>query len=250
MPSCIKNCEERGKGHGAWGMGHGSRKDRAKTLLLLAPCPRLNPYFMRVIELSREPSIYTCRSYLLLGDWNVLGDVNTLIDPGTSGAVIDQIETISTGCGKIPVERVILTHNHFDHAAGVKIFKQRYGARVYAWSDGENVDELLRDGQIIQAGDEQLQVLHTPGHSSDSICLYSLHHRILFSGDTQLRGRTAGGIFTPEYVESLRRLSTLRIETVYSGHDEPIVGNAEKIILDTLRNVRNSCGNKGNGQSI
>lgn len=195
---------------------------------------------MRVIELSKSPSIYTCRSYLLLGDWNVLGDVNTLIDPGTDGSVINQIEKLSTGCGKVPVEQVILTHNHFDHAAGVEIFKQRYGARVYAWCEGKGVDELLRNGQIIKAGNDQLQVLHAPGHSSDSICLYSTTHRILFSGDTQLRIRTAGGVFAPEYIETLKRLSTLRIEKIYSGHDEMIDSNAEGIILESLRNVRNS----------
>ena len=193
---------------------------------------------MRVVELLRAPSLYTCRSYLLLGDWNVLGDVNTLIDPGTDGSVIDQIETLSTGCGKVPVEQIILTHNHFDHAAGIEVFKKRYGTRVYAWCSGKDVDELLRDGQLITAGDEQLQVLHTPGHSSDSICLYNGTRRILFSGDTQLRVRTAGGVFAPEYIETLRRLSTLRIDTVYSGHDEPIYHGAEEIILETLRNVR------------
>lgn len=195
---------------------------------------------MRVIELSQAPSMYTCRSYLLLGDWNVLGDVNTLIDPGTDGSVIDQIEKLSTGCGKVPVEQVILTHNHFDHAAGVEIFKQRYGARVYGWSNGKDVDEVLRDGQIIKAGDDQLQVLHTPGHSSDSVCLYNFTHRILFSGDTQLRIRSSEGFFATEYVETLRRLSTLRINTIYSGHDEPVTNNAEGIILETLRTVRNS----------
>jgi len=201
---------------------------------------------MRVIELSQAPSIYTCRSYLLLGDWNVLGDVNTLIDPGTDGSVIEQIETVSTGCGKVPVEQVILTHNHFDHAAGVEIIKKRYGARVYAWSNGKDVDELLRDGQLITAGDDQLQVLHTPGHSSDSICLYNTTQRILFSGDTQLLIRSSEGDFTPEYVETLRRLSTLRINTVYSGHDEPITINAEGIILDTLRIVRSGMVQEAN----
>lgn len=194
---------------------------------------------MRVIELIQAP-IYTCRSYLLLGDWNVLGDVNTLIDPGTDGSVIDQIETLSTGCGKVPVEQVILTHNHFDHAAGVDIFKKRYGARVYAWSAGKDVDELLCDGQHVKTADDQLQVLHTPGHSSDSVCLYNNAQRILFSGDTQLRIRSTGGVFVPEYLETLRRLSTLRIDTVYSGHDEPIVNDAEAVILEALQLVRNS----------
>lgn len=193
---------------------------------------------MRVIELSRTKSIYTCRSYLLLGDWNVLGDVNTLIDPGTDGSVIDQIDTIATGCGKVPVEQVILTHNHFDHGGGVEVFKKRYGARVYAWNEGKDVDELMHEGQIIKAGNDQLQVMHTPGHSSDSVCLYCDTHQILFSGDTQLRVRTAGGFYAPEYIETIRRLSTLTIKTVYSGHDERIDENVNGIILETLRNIR------------
>jgi glyoxylase-like metal-dependent hydrolase (beta-lactamase superfamily II) len=194
---------------------------------------------MRVIELSQSATIYTCRSYLVLGDWNLLGDVNTLIDPGTDGSVIEQIEALSTGCGKVPVAQVILTHNHFDHAAGAAIFKQRYGATVLAWAEGKDVDELLCDGQVIKVGDDQLQVLHTPGHSSDSISLYNATHRILFSGDTQLRIRKADGVYAPEFVETIRRLSALKIDTVYSGHDAPMDSNAEGIILETLRNVRN-----------
>lgn len=193
---------------------------------------------MRVIQLESKSSIYTCKSYLLLGEWNQLSDVNTLIDPGTDGSVLEQIERLSTGCGKIPVEQVILTHNHFDHAAGAEIFRQRYGARIFAWSSGKDVDELLRDGQIIRAGDDQLQVLHTPGHSSDSICLYCYNQRILFSGDTQLKVRTPGGAFSPEYIETLRRLSQLKVDTVYSGHDEPSTGHFCEIITETLANVR------------
>ena len=198
---------------------------------------------MRVIELAVDTSMYTCRSYLILGEWNVLGDVNTLIDPGTDGSVIHQIETLSTGCGKVPVEQVIFTHNHFDHAAGVEIFKERYGARVFGWSDGKHVDEVMRDGQLIKAGDDLLQVLHTPGHSSDSVCLYNQNKRILFSGDTQLRVRTSDEFFAPDYIETLRRLSTLRLDVVYSGHDEPVRLHAETMIRETLHNVLNSRAN-------
>jgi glyoxylase-like metal-dependent hydrolase (beta-lactamase superfamily II) len=122
------------------------------------------------------------------------------------------------------------------------VIKERYGSRVYGWSEGKNIDELLRDGQIIPAGDGQLQVLYTPGHSSDSVCLYNHVQRILFSGDTQLRVRSAGGAYSPEYVETLRRLSTLRINTIYSGHDDTVHHQAEELIRETLRNVRNSTG--------
>lgn len=193
---------------------------------------------MRVIKLTPNPLIYTCRSYLLLGDWNRLADVNTLIDPGTDGAVIDEIERLATGCGKRPVAQIILTHNHFDHAAGALQVKRRFGARLYAWCDGEGVDELLHDGQFLKAGDDELQVLHTPGHSSDSICLYSSRHCILFSGDTQMQIPVDDSVLSPEYAQTMRRLSFLRIDTVYSGHDPALSNCIQKSICRNFADLR------------
>ena len=195
---------------------------------------------MRVVELSQNPLVYTCRSYLLLGEWNRIDDVNTLIDPGVDNSVLAEIEALSTGFGKRAVERIILTHNHFDHAASATIFKRHFDAKVYAWCDGDEVDELLDDGQILKAGDSTLQVLHTPGHSSDSICLYCQEEKILFSGDTQLTIRSVGGAYPPEYLETLKRLAALRIDRVYSGHDWPLKNHVHETILQTLANVRKS----------
>lgn len=195
---------------------------------------------MRVIQLARNPSNYTCRSYLLLGDWNQIDAVNTLIDPGTDGFIMEQIDQIYTGCGKVPVEQVLLTHNHFDHAASADLFRQKYGALVYGWVPGPGVDCLLKDGQVLRAGDDYLDVLHTPGHSSDSVAFYCQSQRLLFSGDTQLRIRTSGGKYTLDYVQTLIRLAQLEIEQVYSGHDEPFNHDVRHVILNTLQNVRNS----------
>src|SRR5689334_12024196 len=128
---------------------------------------------MRIKPLARSDKTYSCYSYLILGDWNHIGDLNTIVDPGTDDFILDEIERMSTGCGKVPVGQVILTDNHFDHAGAVKAIKKRYKARVLAFSEGPWVDELLSDGQFIKAGDDILEVLHTPGHSSDSICLYA-----------------------------------------------------------------------------
>jgi glyoxylase-like metal-dependent hydrolase (beta-lactamase superfamily II) len=195
---------------------------------------------MRVIQLARNPKIYTCRSYLLLGEWNQIDAVNTLIDPGTDDYIMEEIDRISTGCGKVPVEQVLLTHNHFDHAASADLFRQKYGARVYGWVDGPGVDTLLKDGQIFRAGDDYLDVLHTPGHSSDSVAFYCQSQKLLFSGDTQLRIRTSGGKYTREYVNTLVKLAHKKIEMVYPGHDDPFDSDVRSIILDTLQNVRNS----------
>jgi len=195
---------------------------------------------MRVIQLARNPATYTCRSYLILGDWNQIDAVNTLIDPGTDGYIMDEIDRIYTGCGKVPVEQVLLTHNHFDHAASADLFRQKYGAMVYGWVPGTGVDVLLKDNQVLKAGDDYLDVLYTPGHSSDSVSFYCQSQKLLFSGDTQLRIRTVGGKYTREYVDTLIKLAQREIEMVYPGHDDPFNHDVRSIILDTLQNVRNS----------
>lgn len=66
---------------------------------------------MKVMQLANNRDIYTCNSYLLLGDGNRLDDVNTLIDPDTDGSVIKQIESLATGCDKKSVEQVIHSNN-------------------------------------------------------------------------------------------------------------------------------------------
>jgi glyoxylase-like metal-dependent hydrolase (beta-lactamase superfamily II) len=174
---------------------------------------------LKIIALKKSDSNYSCNSYLILGDWNRLEDVNTVIDPGTDDFILDEIASLSTGFGKKAVERVILTHNHFDHAMGVKAIKQRYGCRVLAFSEGPEVDELICDGQLLTAGDGVLEVLHTPGHSSDSICLYAPAAQALFSGDTQILIRGPGGSPPLEYQAALQRLGDRVIARIYTGHD-------------------------------
>ncbi len=195
---------------------------------------------MKIIQLKKSDKVYSCNSYLVLGDWNRLEDLNTVIDPGTDDFILNEIEHLHTGCGKVPVQQVILTHNHFDHSGGVMSTKKRYGARVLAFSDGPGVDATLREGQLIRVGDELLEVLHTPGHSSDSICLYAPSSKVLFSGDTQIRVRTPGDFYTTDYLNGLEKLACREIMKIYSGHDEPIIGGARETILMTLSNVRNS----------
>ena len=195
---------------------------------------------IRVIQLAPNPGLYTCRSYLVLGDWNAIDDVNTLIDPGTDGYVLDEIEKTSTGFGKVPVEQIIITHNHFDHSGAAAEIKARYGAPVYAFTEMKGVDALLHDGQLLRAGDDYLEVVHSPGHSSDSISLYCQAQRLLFSGDTQLRIHGTDGMYTSDFVKTLVKLASRKIETVYPGHDDPMTSHVRHMINETLRNVRNS----------
>ena len=102
------------------------------------------------------------------------------------------------------------------------------------------MDELLDDGQRMKIGDREFEVIHVPGHSSDSICLYCKEDEILFSGDAPLRIMTAGGSYSADFIDALENLMRHPIRTIYPGHDEPIQGKATDIIRTTLRNVKNS----------
>ena len=195
---------------------------------------------MKIIPLLKNDKIYSCYSYLILGDWNRIEDINTIIDPGVDDFVVNEIERLSTGFGKVPVAQIILTHNHFDHAQSVQTIKARYHAQVLAFSDGPGVDELLTDGQIVKAGDDILEVLHTPGHSSDSICLYSPSEKALFSGDTQLHITVPEKGYAPEYTEALIKIACRDVQRIYSGHDEPMKSGCQEMIFKTLGNVKSS----------
>jgi glyoxylase-like metal-dependent hydrolase (beta-lactamase superfamily II) len=193
---------------------------------------------VRIIPLKKNDRLYSCNSYLILGDWNRVEDINTLIDPGIDGFILQEIGGLSTGFGKVAIEQIILTHNHFDHAAGVMAVKERYKARVLAAIDGPGVDELLPDGRFVKAGDDFLEVIHTPGHSSDSICLYAPAIKALFSGDTQLQAHRTCDEYTRESWAGLMKLAGRPIKNIYSGHDAPLTTGCEKIIRQTLDKLR------------
>ncbi len=192
---------------------------------------------MKIFNLETNPAIYSSNSFLVLGSWNKLTDVNVLVDTGSDGYIIEQIEKINTGVGKKTLDKVILTHTHFDHVGAIKELKEKYGVEVLAMNKIEGVDRILKDGEMLLLGDSYFMVVHTPGHSSDSLCLYCKSEGILFSGDTSIRVYQQDESYTPEHIESIRTLSRLKIKVVYPGHGDPIVDNPEKILQASLENM-------------
>ncbi len=195
---------------------------------------------MRVIILEGNRQNYSCNVYFVLGDWNGLEDVNSLIDVGLDGSVIPEIDRIPTGIGKKQVAQVILTHSHYDHAGGLATIVERYKPKVYAFAPIEGVDHLLVDHQVLRLGDRSFEVIHTPGHSDDSICLYSAQDRVLFSGDTPLNVKTAGGSYSWGLVGSLEKISERQVKTIYSGHAYPVTIRAQEMVDNAIENIKRS----------
>ena len=138
-----------------------------------------------------------------------------IVDPGPDDEA--HLSAVLEAAGGT-VEGIVLTHDHFDHAAGAE--------RLAAMAGGVR---LRHPG----AGDEAgpFEAVPTPGHSRDSVCL--LHSGVCFSGDTILG---EGSVFIPgdggglaRYLDSLERLLTLDIEVVCPGHG-PVVWEAQERI--------------------
>lgn len=199
---------------------------------------------MKIINLTEKSKIYTSNVYLILGTWNAIDDVNTLVDVGRDPSVIDKINNIPTGVGKPKVEQVILTHSHYDHTSLLPQIRKVFRPKVYAFSPFlKDVDHLLKDGQRLKLGDRIFEVIHTPGHSNDSICLYCEKDRVLFAGDTPLVIASADGCYEESFIRALEKLCQRDIQSIYFGHGAPLFNRCNEVIRTSLENLRKSMVN-------
>jgi hydroxyacylglutathione hydrolase len=155
---------------------------------------------------------------------------------------------------------IILTHSHYDHTAALdqlrlpgstKIMMHEADAKARGTSASAanffgacaprfHVDTLLKDGTRINLGDSVLRVIHTPGHTPGSICLYEDHSKSLFSGDTVFPyggiGRTdlLGGS-SHDLVRSISRLAKLEVRVLYPGHGKVTTDNVNEQIRQSLK---------------
>jgi glyoxylase-like metal-dependent hydrolase (beta-lactamase superfamily II) len=96
-------------------------------------------------------------------------------------------------------------------------------------------DGTLADGDVLQLGGEEWQVLHTPGHAGGLICLYQPQRRLLISSDHLLRDISSNPVVEPpapgetgrprrlvEYMAQLRRVAALDVALALPGHGPPI----------------------------
>jgi len=196
---------------------------------------------MKILNLFTKGTEYTSNVYLVTGTWNALNDVNTLIDTGRDPAILPRLMAASTGFGKKRVEQVILTHSHYDHVTLLPLICDMFNPTVRAASPFfGGADAILKGGEIVKLGDRDFEIISTPGHSNDSICLYCRQEGVLFSGDTPLIIRTTDGTYEPEFISALESLCSRDIRSLYFGHGPPLFDGCNEILKESLENVRKS----------
>lgn len=194
----------------------------------------------------------TVGSYL--SNCYIVGCENTkesaIIDPGGD---FNKIQKCLNELGLTP-KIIILTHAHGDHIGAVKDFVENYNTKVYIHKDdasmlndsninfskmitGKNIeikaDVELNDGDIIDLGDLELEIIHTPGHTKGGICVKV--ENIMITGDTLFNksiGRTdfPGGSFE-EIIKSIKEKIFIYDDDtiIYPGHNSPSTIKSEKM---------------------
>ena len=118
---------------------------------------------------------------------------------------------------------VLNTHHHHDHTNGNEEFERLTGCKGVGYGDVEpSSGNRIENDMQLPLGNLTLRILHTPGHTEDSICI--LVGDALFTGDTLFVGKVGGTDFGQEaktqYASLHERLMTLPEETrVFPGHD-------------------------------
>jgi glyoxylase-like metal-dependent hydrolase (beta-lactamase superfamily II) len=159
--------------------------------------------------------------------WLVDGAEPLLVDAGVGQA--SHVDAIAAALGGRPLARVVVTHHHPDHASGVPVLRARWPSIDVCKFPiaGESGVRALADGGHVATGAAVLQVVHTPGHAPDHICLWDAETRALFTGDMLVKGSTvmipAGrGGHLGQYLRSLSRLESFDAEVAYPGHGSVI----------------------------
>ena len=155
------------------------------------------------------------------------------------------------------IEKILLTHGHFDHMGAVDEIRDALGIPVYAHlrSDESLLDarknlsalcgppiivrdaEYLDDGDVVSLNadlDVALKVIYVPGHTTDSVMFYSEADHVAFVGDTIFKGSIGnyqypGGNADDLQRSIIRQIFTLPDQTILcSGHSEQTTVGAEK----------------------
>ncbi len=203
-----------------------------------------------------EKGMLDCNTYVIRDDFSII------IDPGSPeflSALIQDLHRDGIEPGNIDI--ITNTHLHVDHCWADEAFKEFSGAEIiihplqkkfyhatfievskyFGLRPVAFKEDRCLDGNKLKVGDTEIELIHSPGHSPDSICFYCRKDKILICGDVIFSENTGrvdlpGGSGT-ELRKSVEKLSKLEIGYLLPGHMDIVTG-AEKV-KDNFEFVRN-----------
>lgn len=196
----------------------------------------------------------------------VVGDYLTIVDPGNDYTAFADLFNLPD-YDPSDVNKIVLTHCHPDHSMGtLELF--RYSGIAHneelelmlhetGPTDLKRVIQQfgfgireLKGGEIVDLGGYEWEMVHTPGHTPDSICLMHPPSRTVLTGDTVLAhtasvpDEKAGGRWE-HYLCGLRALLENDIETVLPGHGRPIAYGGMRTVEESYLAVIRKVGDIG-----
>ncbi|XP_011299126.1 beta-lactamase-like protein 2 homolog isoform X2 [Fopius arisanus] len=146
---------------------------------------------------------------------------------------------------KTTISHLLITHWHHDHIGGAKdvqnLIKSSSNTAPAVWKlprspEDQQPEEypvelnLLEDEQSFEVEGAKLTVKHTPGHTTDHVCLVLQEENVLFSGDCILGETTAVFEDLKDYLTSLDKILGLKNSVIYPGHGPVVEDPTPKIL--------------------
>lgn len=205
---------------------------------------------------------YDCNIYLLDAGTSLV-----LIDCG-AGLEMEKLfqEIRRDGFDPADITHIVVTHAHADHAGGAAKLKAHTGAQVLCLPQTASILEsgdedaihlpecrkvgmypqdyrfhacapvtAVHDRQQLQIGNISLEIIHTPGHSSDMISCYVAEWRALFCSDLLFAGGRIAMQVSPQFSlfalsQSVARLTSYDVELLFPGHLAPVLSEGGQLI--------------------
>ena len=205
---------------------------------------------MRIVTLENSGRMYTSQVYLVLGDDEPVGgrehargrgrgsghlrkhrkgaDRRRQVGRGAGGADAQPLRSLRTlargSCGIPPP------------SAGVFAEPRRRRCTAARWGR-------------IRMGDQVFEVIHAPGHSSDSICLYNEAEGVLFAGDSPLLITSREGSYEAGFQATLEKLCARDVRRIYFGHGPPLTERCNERLRESQRLAASGASARGEGMS-